>query len=200
MKIDRWNLDNGLAWSLLIGGLIGLAASLLLSIEVFNRLHDPTYVPVCNLSPVISCVSVADSPQSHLFGFPNYFLGLAAYAAVTTIGAAMLAGAKFRRWFWLGAQIGMSFAFAFISWLQFESLYRIGALCLFCMIVWAVTGPLFWYTSLYNLRHGHIKLPSSWSGFVSFIQRHHVDILVAWYILIIGLILKRFWYYWQSLF
>ena len=30
----------------------------------------------------------------------------------------------------------------FIHWLIFQSLYRIGALCPYCMVVWAVTIPL----------------------------------------------------------
>ncbi|PRC62285.1 hypothetical protein C6A85_03910, partial [Mycobacterium sp. ITM-2017-0098] len=30
----------------------------------------------------------------------------------------------------------------FVHWLIFQSLYRIGALCPYCMVVWAVTIPL----------------------------------------------------------
>lgn len=199
LKKSVTNLVKVMPWLLIIGGLIGLVASVLLSVEVFNRLKNPAYQPVCNLSPIFFCTDVADSPQSHAFGFPNYFLGIAAYAAVMTIGLAMLAGARFHRWFWQAVQAGMTFAFVFITWLQFESLYRIGALCLFCMIVWAVTAPLFWYTTLYNLKEGHIKTPLKLKLVVAFAGRHHGDILLLWFVIIIGLILKRFWYYWSSL-
>lgn len=193
-------LSQMLPWLLLIGGLIGLVASVWLSVEVFNRLKDPSYVPACNLSPIVSCTNVADSPQSHVFGFPNYFLGIASYAAVATIGVALLTGAAFKRWFWRATQVGVSFAFIFISWLQFESIYRIGALCIFCMVVWAVTGPLFWYVTLYNLRAGHLPTPTRLRRTVAFVQHHHADILLVWFLLIIGLVLKRFWYYWRTLF
>lgn len=195
-----WSLSRSLPWLLLIGGAIGTLASLLLTIEVFNRLQDPGFVPICNLNPIFSCTSVADSPQSHLFGFPNYFIGIAGYAAVAVIGLAMLAGATFKRWFWQLINAGFFFAVAFATWLQFETLYRIGALCLFCMIVWAVTIPIFWYTLLWSLREGHLKTPKKITGLVNFAQRHHVDILVLWYLIIILLILKRFWYYWETLF
>jgi uncharacterized membrane protein len=196
-KSDNWS--RNLAWLFIIGGLIVTWAALMLSIEVFNRLKNPAYVPICNLNPVLSCTSVADSSQAHVFGFPNYFLGLAGYAAVATVGVAMLAGATFKRWFWKMVQAGITLAFAFMTFLQFQSLYRIGALCLFCMVLWTFTWPLFWYTTLYNLRKGNLRTPKSLQGLTNFALRYHAEILTSWYLLIVGLILKRFWYYWSSL-
>jgi uncharacterized membrane protein len=196
---SKWTLEKILPWLLLTGGLVVMVASLMLSIEVFDRLKKPSYVPVCNLNPVLSCTSVADSWQSQAFGFPNYFIGIAGYTAVATIGLAILAGAKFKRWFWQIVNAGLLLATMFLTWLQFETLYRIGALCIFCMITWAVNMPIFWYTTLYNLRSGNIKTPKRLRGVVDFAQRHHGDILLLWYLVIIALILKRFWYYWNTL-
>lgn len=176
-----------------------MIASISLSVEVFNRLRDPGFVPICNLNPILSCTSVADSPQSEAFGFPNYFIGIAGYAALAGVGAALLAGAKFKRWFWQVLEAGLLLAMGFIVWLQFETLYSIGALCIFCMIVWAVTIPVFWYTTLFNLREGHIKTPQRLNTAVLFAQRHHAEILLLWYLIIIALILERFWYYWSTL-
>lgn len=192
-------LNRYLPWLLLGAGIVGLLASLMLSIEVFDRLKNPDYVPVCNLNPVLSCTNVADSAQSHLFGFPNYFIGIAGYAAVAAIGAALLAGAKFKRWFWRLTGAGTVLAIVFITWLQFETLYRIGALCIFCMVAWVATIPLFWYTILYNLREGHIPTPPRLRRAVVFAQRHHGDILLIWFLIILALVLKRFWYYWSTL-
>jgi len=200
-KQSAWTLNRTLPWILLIGGTIGTLASMLLTIEVFNKLKNPHYTPPCNLNPILSCTSVADSAQAHAFGFPNYFIGIAGFAVLATVGAALLAGAQFKVWFWRAVEFGLAFAFLFITWLQFQTLYRIGALCIFCMIVWSVTGPMFWYTTLYNLREGHApkritnKIPRA----IAFAQRHHGDILLAWFLLIIGLILNRFWYYWSTL-
>lgn len=195
----RLTLISVLPWLLLIGGIIAMIASIMLSIEVFDRLRNPHYVPVCNLNPILSCTSVADSRQAHAFGFPNYFIGVAGYAAVAAIGTAMLAGAKFKRWFWKLVEAGLLFAIVFLSWLQFQTLYRIGALCIFCMIVWACTIPLFWYTTLYNLQAGNIGVPPRLKRPVAFLRRHHGDVLVLWFLIIIALILKRFWYYWSTL-
>jgi uncharacterized membrane protein len=193
------DLASVLPWLLLAGGLIAMAASIMLSVEVFDRLKNPHYVPICNLNPILSCTSVADSPQSHLFGFPNYFIGIAGYAAVSAFGAALLSGAKFKRRLWRTIEAGLLFAIGFLTWLQFETIYRIGALCIFCMIVWAATIPMFWYTTLYNFRQGNLNTPRSLRGLVSFAQRHHGDVVVLWFAIIIVLILKRFWYYWSTL-
>jgi len=192
-------LERFLPWLLIVGGLLALVASISLSAEVFDRLKDPNYVPICNLNPILSCTSVADSSQAHAFGFPNYFIGIAGYAGLTTIGVAMLAGAEFKRWFWQTVQAGLSFAMAFITWLQFQTLYRIGALCVFCMVVWAVSAPMFWYVTIYNLRQNNIKPPHRLAGLVDFSRRHHGDVLLLWFLIIIGLILRQFWYYWSTL-
>ena len=192
-------LDRYLPWLMVIAGAIATLASIMLAIEVFDRLKDPSFVPVCNLNPILSCTSVADSTQAHAFGFPNYFIGIAGYAAVMVIGVAMLAGGRFKRWFWRIVEVGLLLATAFLTWLQFETLYRIGALCVFCMIVWAMTIPVFWYVSLYNFRQGHIGTPSRARRAANFAQRHHGDILLIWFLIIIALILKRFWYYWSTL-
>ncbi|MBI5906665.1 vitamin K epoxide reductase family protein [Candidatus Saccharibacteria bacterium] len=194
-----WSLAKTLPWLLLIGGIIAMVASLALSIEVFDRLKNPSYVPICNLNPVLSCTSVADSAQSEVFGFPNYYIGIAGFASLATIGLAMLAGAKFKRWFWVTLELGLLLGIGFVIWLQFQSLYRIGALCIFCMVVWAMTIPIFWYTTLHVLNEKYIKTPAQLKKLVAFATRHHGDVLLLWFLVVIGLIVKRFWYYWSTL-
>lgn len=198
-RIFGSDLDDSLPWLMFVGGLIVVIASLALAVESYQRLKNPAYVPVCNLNPVLSCTSVADSQQGHVFGIPNYLLGIAGYSMISALGLALLAGAKFKKWLWRGIQAGAIFAFLFMTWLQYESLYDIGSLCIFCMVLWAFTGPLFWYVTLFNLRQGNINLPKKYSRLSAFLQKHHGDILVLWFLIIFALILKRFWYYWSSL-
>lgn len=176
-----------------------MASMTTLSIEIFDRLKNPTFVPVCNLDPILSCTNVADSAQSHALTVPNYFIGIGGYAAFMALGLALISGAVFSRWLWRLVLLGQTFAIALVTWLQFETLYRIGALCLFCMIGWACTIPMFWYTLLYNYDAGHITVPAKLARPAAFIRRHHGDILLLWFLIIIALILKRFWYYWSTL-
>lgn len=184
---------------LVILGAIGFIASADLSIEKVSMLKNPSYEPSCNISPLLSCGSVMATDQAEAFGFPNPFIGVAGFAVVTTVGMALLAGAQFRRWFWLGLQAGAIFGVGFITWLQYQSIYSIGALCPWCMVVWAVTIPIFVYVLSYNLREGHIKTTGKWQLVSRFIQTNHANMLVVWYGAIFLAILTRFWYYWETL-
>jgi uncharacterized membrane protein len=184
---------------LLIGGLAGLFSAIVLTLEKIKLLKDPEAVLGCDLNPIIACGSVINTPQAEAFGFPNPIIGIVGFSVVALIGGAILAGAQFKRWFWIGLQLGVLFAVGFVHWLMFQSIFRINALCPYCMVVWAVTIPIFWYTLLYNLKARHISTPSQLKTAVSFASRHHADILLVWYLIIIGVILNHFWYYWKTL-
>lgn len=195
----KWTLEGVLPWLLLVAGIVGLIASFVLTLEKLEVVKNPDYVATCDINPVISCGSVMRSDQAEVFGFPNPLMGLVGFGILTAVGAALLAGATFKRWFWIGLQLGLLFAIGFVFWLIFQTTYRIGALCPYCMVVWTVTIPAFWYTLLYNLRRGHVRTPASWNKAIAFVQRHHLDILALVYLVIIGIILNHFWYYFGTL-
>lgn len=196
MKVKNLTLTKVLPWLLLVAGLIGLGCALVLSLDEVKLLKNPAFEPSCNINPVIACGSVMKSAQAHAFGFPNPFLGLIAYTAVAVTGGTLLAGAKFKRWFWLAFNAGLLFAVGFVHWLFYQTVYQIHALCPYCMGVWVVTITSFWYVLLYNLGQGNINPPGK-AGQVmaNFVRKHHLDILILWFLIIFALILKHFWYY-----
>lgn len=201
MLIKNISLVKALPWILLIGGVIGVFCAFTLSQDKVRLLENPETALSCSLDPILACGSVITSDQGHAFGFPNPFLGLAGYAAVATIGFTMLAGAVFKRWFWLLVEAGLLFAVGFVHWLFFQSVYNIGNLCIYCMVVWVVTITSFWYVTLYNIDQRHIRLPKGKTRTVyAFVRRHHLDFLIAWFIIIAALILNHFWYYYGSKF
>ena len=191
--------ERGLAWLLLAGGLLGLAASFVLAVEKYALLADPSYVPTCSLNPVLSCGSIMSSSQAEAFGFPNPLIGVAGFAVVASTGAALLAGTRVAAWFWAGLQLGVTLAAVFVHWLIFSSLYRIGALCPYCMVVWAVTIPLFWYVSVRNATALTGRLPAWTARTVAAARGHHGVVLTVWFLLISAAILERFWLYWSTL-
>lgn len=184
---------------LVLGGAVGLVAAAVLLIEKIKLIEDPDYIPSCSINPILSCGSIMRTDQAEAFGFPNPIIGVAGFAAVLTLGVAILSGATFARWFWLGLQVGVTFGVGFVHWLIFQSLYRIDALCPYCMVVWAVTIPLFWYVTLHNVRHRHLRL----RGFAARVgvaaQEYHGVVLTGWYLIVIGLVAQRFWDYWSTL-
>ncbi len=195
--VDQGAATHRLGWLYTIAGMIGFVAAVTLLIERIELLKDPTYVPSCSINPILSCGSIMKTEQAEVFGFPNPIIGVAAFAAISTIGVSILAGAQFRRWFWWGAQAGTTFGVLFVHWLIFQSLYRIDALCPYCMVVWVVTIPLFWYTTLHTIRLAQrTEAPGQ---IASMLFEYHGVVLTVWYLVITALIGERFWDYWQTL-
>ena len=191
--------DRTLGWLLLVGGLLGLAAAFVLAVEKYALLADPAYVPTCSLNPVLSCGSVMSSPQAEVFGFPNPLLGVAGFPVVVVTGAVLLSGARLPGWFWTGLQLGVTAAVVFVHWLILSSIYRIGALCPYCMVVWAVTIPVFWYVTLRNLAAVQPRLPPRLRGVVRAARAAHGVVLTVWFLLITAAIAQRFWLFWSTL-
>lgn len=193
-------LANNLPYILIVCGIIILLASFFLSVDKIRLLENPSYKPICDLNPVVSCGSVIQSKQGSSLGFPNPFIGLFAAGVVITTGAAVLAGAKFKRWYWQGLELGSLFGIGFLAWLFYQSLYRLHDLCPYCMTVWVATITTFWYVTLYNIDQKNICLPKSLTRPYRWVRKHHADILVLIFIVIAIVILNHFWYYYGKYF
>lgn len=186
-----------LPWLLLIAGLIGEIASFVLMVEKIELLKDPNYVPSCSFNPVLSCGSVMDTPQAALFGFPNPMLGIVGFAVVAATGAAILAGARLAQWYWTLLWLGLTAAVVMVHWLIWQSLYSIGALCPYCMVVWVVTIPLWWYVTLRNA--DYLAKSEGTQRVVHFLRKTSLVPPIVWAMVIITMIADRFWYYWETL-
>lgn len=169
-----WSSNRGFGVLAALTGLVAFIASGILVLERLELYKNPDYVTSCDFSPWVSCGTVMKSWQAALFGFPNPFIGIVGFAIVITVGMAMLSGAKFAKWYWLGFQLGITFAMGFIIWLWSQALYDINALCLYCMVVWAMTIPLFVHTTARNIIHGVLpagaglkKFAAEWSWVIT---------------------------------
>lgn len=191
--MKKHTIDRFLPYILLVGGAVGLLASFILAVEKFALLKDPGFVSTCNINPILSCVSVASTSQASVFGFPNMFLGILGFSMVMVVGAGMLAGARFKPWFWQLFSLGTLGGIVFVHWLFVQSVYVIGALCIYCMLVWAVTAPIFWYTFIYNVQSGNLPFLKRFKRLAGFLESYHGVILASWYVLIVFLIVQHFW-------
>ena len=181
------------AWILIIAGVIGLVAAIELIIQKISVLSDPDFVPNCDINPVLSCGSVINTEQASLFGFPNPVLGVIGFTIVIMFGALLLTGVILPKAMWLGLNIGALAGMFFVIWLVGQSLYVIGALCPWCMVVWAVTIPIFWQVTTDNLVSKRLYLGKSLSEIIVALKW----ILVASsYLIIMALIFIRWQDFW----
>jgi len=136
----------GFAILTIVLGAIGWFAAFELLTEYMKTLSNPDYAPNCNISILVTCGPNMDSWQGSLLGFSNTIIGVSAFIAPIAVGVALLAGARFDRWFWIAYRVGLALGFVFILWLAYQSVFSLGTLCPWCMVVWTVMTPLFWFS------------------------------------------------------
>ena len=181
------------AWGVLIAGVVGLTASATLLIEKIEMLQDPGYVPTCSINPVLSCGSVMVRPEASAFGFPNPLIGVVSFTLVVVTGVLAVARVGLPRWYWLGLTVGAGLGVVFTHWLIFESLYKIGALCPYCMVVWSVIVPLFAVVASIALR------PLAANPVARLLYHWRWPLVALWFTAVALAILVRFWDYWSTL-
>ncbi len=181
------------AWILLVTGIIGIFASIELIIQKIAVLKNPDFVPNCDINPVLSCGSVINTEQASLFGFPNPILGVIGFTVVIMFGALLLTGVVLPKAMWLGLNLGALAGMVFVIWLVTQSLYVIGALCPWCMVVWSITIPIFWQVTTDNLVSNRLSLGKSVSEIIVTLKWILVG---ASYLIIIALIFVRWQDFW----
>ena len=184
------------AWWVLISGVIGLVASMTLTIEKIEILLNPSYVPSCNINPILACGSVMITPQASVLGFPNPLLGIVGFTVVLVTGVLAVAKVPLPQWYWAGLALGTLVGAVFVHWLIFQSLYRIGALCPYCMVVWVMTISLLVVIASVLSRPA---LERRESGAAELLYQWRWSIAALWFTAVILLIMVRFWDYWSTL-
>ena len=145
--------------SMLIGALLSLLASFVLSMEAVELAKNPNASLSCSINVILNCATVGLHPSAHMFGFPNSFLGLIAEPVVITVAIAGLAGVKFPRRFMFAAQIGYTLGLIFALVLLYISSFIIQALCPWCLLVTATTTFVWFAITRYNIRENNLYLP-----------------------------------------
>jgi uncharacterized membrane protein len=192
-RVPSGRVRTASALWVLIAGAVGLVAAITLTIEKIKLLENPAYVPSCSINPVLSCGSVMVTPQAAAFGFPNPLIGIAAFTVVVVTGVLAVAKVSLPQWFWAGLAAGTLLGVVFIHWLIYQSLYVIGALCPYCMVVWSVTIPLLVVVSSIALR------PLAGNGIARVVHQWRWSLVALWFTALILMILARFWDYWSTL-
>lgn len=175
---------RGLAIFLILAGSIGWIAAFALTLDKFQLLQDPDAQLGCNLSILVQCGRNLESWQGSLLGFPNPILGLAGWIAPIAVGVAILAGARFARWFWIAFNVGLLGAIGFVIWLISQSIFVLGTLCPWCMVTWSVTIPSFIAVTAFTVKNGVIPASSAVRRVAGVVSSWVVVVTLACYLVI----------------
>lgn len=152
--------------ALLIGSALGLLASFVLSIESLVLAKNSQAVLSCDLNSALSCSAVAHHWSAAILGFPNSFIGMITLPVMVTIAVALLAGARFPKWFMQAAQLGAVAGLLFAGWMFYMSYVEIGALC-----PWCLTLDMGMLLIIFGLTRYNILLKNiSWRGARRFVD------------------------------
>ena len=158
MRDNRWIFT-----SMLVGAVLSLLASFVLSVEAIEIAKNPNAELSCSVNIVLNCATVAAHPSATFMGFPNSFIGMMAEPVVIAVAIAGLAGVKFPRRFMFTAQIFYTAGLLFALGLLYVSMFIIQALCPWCLLV-TLTTILVWFAlTRYNIREDNLYLPKKLS-------------------------------------
>lgn len=194
-KIRNWFFHEDLkrqnlaAFIMLIGSALGLLASFMLSIEALILAKNSHAVLSCDLNSVLSCSTVANHWSATILGFPNSFIGVMTLPVMVTIAVALLAGAKFPKWFMQAAQAGAVAGMVFAAWMFYMSYIEIGALCPWCLTLDVGMTLIFFGLTRYNILRKNI----SWRGAQKFVSGgYDALIAVSVIVLVVVVIIAKF--------
>lgn len=185
------------AWAyaeMLVGSILGLIASFVLSVDAIELARNPAASFSCDISAKVSCSTVGLSWQANAFGFPNAFLGLMTEPVVITLAVAALAGVRYPRWFMLAAQAVYLIGFVFAYWLFYQAYFDIGALCPWCLLITATTTLVFVSMTRINLLDNNFGLPEALHERISGWLRVGADVWITVILLAIiaGMVIARY--------
>lgn len=156
LRDNRWIFA-----SMLVGSILSLVASFVLSVEALQLAKNPDASLSCSVNVILNCATVAKHPSAEMLGFPNSFLGMIAEPVVITVAIAGLAGIKFPRRFMFTAQIFYTVGLIYALVLFSISFFVIQALCPWCLLVTATTLFVWFAITRYNIREDNLYLPKN---------------------------------------
>ena len=155
--------DKWIFGTLLLFSLLGLIVAFVLSYEKLELLKEPDKILSCSINAALNCASVMKTWQATVFGFPNSWIGLAAFPVMMCVAFGGLLGVKYTKAFFNVFVGGLAVALIFAHWLFFQSVYVIDVLCPWCLVVTFSTTILFWTGLQYSLRENTFNLTDAYN-------------------------------------
>ncbi|MFD7310685.1 vitamin K epoxide reductase family protein [Promicromonospora sp. NPDC059942] len=181
---------RAVALLLVVLGAVGFAASFALAWEKYLKLIDPNHTASCSINLFVDCGAAMSSWQGALLGFPNPYLGVAAFPVVITTGVVLLIGARLPRWYWISLLAGTVLGQALVFFLMYTSFHVIVALCPYCMVVWTIMWPLLWYQLVRGVQSGDLPASAGLRGVM--VGNRHIILVIgyvaalAWLMIAVG--------------
>jgi len=156
-------------------GLTGFLASFLQMLEKIELLKNPSSVLLCNINAIFSCSNILDVWQSSVFGFPNSLMCIIFFVVTLTAGLIAWAGGSIGRILRL-VLMGLAWFFVMFGfWYLWQSIFEIGALCIYCLVCYAAVLTI--SGAWLRLNYKDIKFNKKIERFFDYVVSNNFDIV-----------------------
>lgn len=140
-------------WRIIAGAsFVGLVSSLTQTIEVISYAKKPDAPLACDLNAIFSCSNVFDAWQSRVFGFSNSLICMIFFALTAGVALAAASGSAINQRLRQVFHFFSIFFLGFGAWYLWQSTYRIGFICIFCLFCYSAVIVMNW--AWFRLQYG----------------------------------------------
>jgi uncharacterized membrane protein len=129
--------QKNLYMTMTISAIVGLIASFWQMIEKIAILTAPTEPLSCNINAIFNCSNILNVWQSSVFGFPNSLMCIVFFVIILAIGLVGWTGGTINKNLRLTLQAFTLFFIGFGFWYLWQSIFTVGAICIFCLFCYA---------------------------------------------------------------
>lgn len=177
---------------LIVGALVGLLASFVLTHETLEVAKNPAYEPSCNINPLVSCSSVMSKPEAQVFGLPFSVFGILGFGALLVFAVLMAAGTKFAAWVWRAAIAAAGAGMLAVIYMIWLSMFSFMTICPWCFSMWVATIAIFWAVLTYIASARPYKLSKRCEKTADLWAKYAPMILAGLYVVLIFALFVRF--------
>lgn len=159
-----------------IGAVIGLVAAFMQLLEKLSLLENSQANLLCNINPVFSCTNLLGAWQSSVFGFPNSLMCIIFFVIMATTGIIGWANGEVPKKFRLVFQAMTLFFIGFGFWYIWQSIFVIGAMCIYC--VFCYIGVLIVSYAWLRLNYKELPISKNAKKFMNNLINNQYDILI----------------------
>ncbi len=180
-------------WIITGASFVGLVSSLLQTIERINYAKHPSIPLTCDINAIFSCRNVFDAWQSSVFGFSNSLVCMLFFALTAGVALTGATGSILNRYLRSIFHFFSVFFLGFGAWYLWQSTYRIGSICIFCLFCYA--SVIFMNWAWFRLHYRELPLSKQKAAKLANFVKNGGDlfITVLWVLLFAGMIIFHFW-------
>lgn len=177
---------------LLLGGMIGLLASFILTLDKIKLLENPKFIPGCSLSPIITCTAAMSSAQATTFGVPNSMVGIVLFTALVVVSGSIVIGVQYSQRLLAVVAYTAAAGFLFTNYLILQSILVLHVVCPWCFTIWLSAPIILLGATMLYAQKSNDMTSKKLNRIASKTLQHSHQLILLWYVALFILLAVTF--------